>query len=238
MGVVADLWFAASLCTYTLVPLLFVTFAVFPYSARPGLPIVQLACPSTFIQIGWVLMATCFFVSWSLSPDVAEGSDDEVFVSGLLSRGIIFAALHSIVLSPVRLLLRKTTSKWSGVAICECAKGVTIAGVLSGIVSMVDSGTTSSQSPFFAFIVLLLIVLISVSVARLGVMVKVALGPGGLTAANFNSVYFGTDIDCPFTPYLFAYEKKRGAADGEGLQAQEGGVKKLEKETSDMNAAL
>ena len=75
MGVVADLWFAASLCTYTLVPLLFVTFAVFPYSARPGLPIVQLACPSTFIQIGWVLMATCFFVSWSLSPDVAEGSD-------------------------------------------------------------------------------------------------------------------------------------------------------------------
>lgn len=217
MGVVGDLWLAASVCTFTLVPLLFITFAVFPYSARPGLTIVKLDCPSTFIQLAWVLMATCFFVSWALSPDVEEGSDDEVFVKGLLSRGIIFAALHSIVLSPIRLILRKTTSKWSGIAICECAKAVTIAGVLAGIVSMVNSGTTSTQSPFFAFIVLLLIILVSVSVARLGVMVKVARSPGGLTIAKFESEYFGTDISCPFTPYMHSCEKKRGAPDGLAL---------------------
>ena len=220
MGIVGALWLAASLCTYTLVPFLFVTFAIFPYSARPGLPIVKLACPSTFIQVAWVLMAICFFVSWALSPDVEEDSDDKAFVSGLLSRGITFAALHSIVLTPVRLIIGKTTSKWSGIAICECAKGVTIAGVLAGIVSMVDSGTTSTHSAFFVVIVLLLIILVSVSVARLGVLIKVARSPGGITAAKFDSEYFGTDIRCPFTPYMSSHEKKQGAPKRVALEIQ------------------
>lgn len=206
---------------------------------RPGLDIVKLRCPSTYIMPIWTVVVLFTLVAWQTVPDTSypilgenlakcdkrnklayqaelvnacEIARNHRDVAGaLMVMTFAFFFLHSII-TYFRVRKRITVAKWPTLIICEIAKTITAAFFLAGALSFKDTGETTAGSAFFVSMCIVFMCLITITLGRIVALNKIKKSPGGLTSANFNAQYFGTDPKCPFATWVFPWEKKMESA--------------------------
>jgi len=179
------------------------TWALAPYTARPFVKIEASSCPTKWTIWLYIAMVITICVGWAVRDQNAAGKE-AVWISGIWARLLlVFTVIHPLCLVLPRLFGR-TISKWPGLLCCEAAKSTFIAMCV-----VVFTDDYSYGGAFMGAVAAAFVITISVTCVRIYAVIKVCSSEEGFSMLNFDTYYYGTSRECPFSPAMLGCERNR-----------------------------
>jgi len=157
-------------------------------SWRPLFKIQNLRCVSTYLIPAYLGVAIGVLSAHYLAPSADRTTDDqESFIAYLRFVGFALLGLHTLVLVPIRLYLRRTICRWQGLILCEISKATLCATLIVGLGSL---GSVAS-SAFIFFGIVAIVGTMAPLIGRLAVIYSASQKQEGSWLENFQQIYFG-----------------------------------------------